>query len=116
MEVKGASVKRKFNTKKYLTIIMFSLPAMFFYGIFNLFGIVRTFYYSFHEWKGISANKLFIGLDNYFRLFSDGEFWNAVGNNLILVVVSIAVQLPGALVLAMILSSKHIKGKKFFST
>lgn len=101
--------------KKIGTIAMFVLPALLFYGTFNIFGIFRTFYYSFMEWKGISVNMKFIGLDNFIELFRDPYFWNAVRNNFVLVIVSLVIQMPGALLLAVIINKK-IKGMKFFQT
>jgi raffinose/stachyose/melibiose transport system permease protein len=109
--------KRQINKTKYvLTLLLFIIPAMFFYGTFNLLGIVRTFYYSFMDWKGISSNMTFIGLENYFVILKDGAFWNSVKNNLILVVVSVCVQIPGGLLLALLVNAKNIKGIKFFRT
>jgi len=101
--------------KKFLLVLLFISPALFFYGTFNLIGIVRTFYYSFMRWKGISASRTFIGLENYIRLLSDSLFWNSLKNNFILVIVSIFIQLPGALILALLVNSK-IKGTRFFRT
>lgn len=103
------------KAKKVLLVLLFVCPALFFYGTFNLLGIARTFYYSFTEWKGISASKTFIGLDNYVALLKDEVFLNAMRNNGLLIVVSIFIQLPGALLLALLLNSK-IKGQKFFRT
>lgn len=109
--------KRQINKTKYvLTLLLFIIPAMFFYGTFNLLGIVRTFYYSFMDWKGISSNMTFIGLENYYVILKDGAFWNSVKNNLILVVVSVCVQIPGGLLLALLVNAKNIKGIKFFRT
>ena len=85
----------------------------FFYGIFNLFGIVRTFYYSTMEWKGISANMTFLGLQNYIAVAQDPQFWNALKNNLILVLVSTFIQMPGALLLALLINA-NLKGTKIF--
>lgn len=101
--------------KKLLLILLFVSPALFFYGTFNLVGIIRTFYYSTMEWKGISANKTFIGLENYITLFGDKLVWNALKNNILLIVVSIFIQLPGALALALLLNTK-LKGVKLFTT
>lgn len=101
--------------KKTGLVLLFVVPALFFYGTFNLLGIVRTFYYSTMEWKGISANKAFIGMANYAAVAQDAAFWNALKNNIILVVVSTFVQLPGALLLALLLNAK-IKGTKIFRT
>lgn len=101
--------------KKIGIVILFVLPALFFYGTFNVIGIIRTFYYSFMEWKGISANMDFIGLNNYIELLSDSYFWSSLKNNLILVIVSLAIQMPGALMLA-VLINKEKKGTRFFRT
>ncbi len=101
--------------KNTALILLFVLPALLFYGTFNLFGIARTFYYSAMDWKGISANRIFIGFANYAEVLQDGNFWNALKNNMILVVVSLFVQMPGALLLALLINSK-IRFTKFFRT
>lgn len=109
--------KYKRNKTKYvLTILLFVIPAFFFYGIFNLLGIARTFYYSLMDWKGISSNMDFIGLENYISVLKDGVFWNSVKNNLILVVASVGIQIPGGLLLALLINVKNLKGMKFFRT
>jgi len=103
------------NANKTGTLLLFILPALLFYGTFNLFGIIRTFYYSLMDWRGISANRTFIGLANYVELFQSEMFWNAMRNNLLLVVVSIFIQLPGAVGLALLLNT-NVKGMKAFRT
>ncbi len=101
--------------KKTGLVLLFVLPALFFYGTFNLFGIARTYYYSAMDWKGISANKVFVGLSNYVAVAKDMNFWNALKNNLILVMASMFIQMPGALLLALLINSK-LKFTKFFRT
>ena len=101
--------------KKTGLVLLFVLPALFFYGTFNLFGIARTFYYSAMDWEGISANKVFIGLSNYIAVAKDMNFWNALKNNLILVLASMFIQMPGALLLALLINSK-LRFTKFFRT
>ncbi len=110
-----SDTKSSKKLKKMGLVLLFVFPALFFYGTFNLFGIVRTFYYSTMDWKGISANKVFIGLSNYIAVAKDGSFWNALKNNMILVVVSMFIQMPGALLLALLINSK-IRFTKFFRT
>ncbi|MFT4005781.1 MAG: sugar ABC transporter permease, partial [Lacrimispora sp.] len=96
-------------------VLMFVLPALFVYGTFNVLGIVKTFYYSTMEWKGISSNRVFIGFDNYIAVAKDLAFWNALKNNIILVFVSTFIQLPGAMLLALLLNAR-IRFTKFFRT
>lgn len=116
-QIKEAKVMgaNRINWNKFFLVLLFVFPTLFFYGTFNLIGIVRTFYYSFFEWKGISANKTFIGFNNYVNVLHDSMFWNALKNNLILVLTSVCIQLPGGLLLALLINSK-IKGAKFFRT
>ena len=111
---KGVS-KPKVKYDKWWLILLFVLPAMFFYGLFNLVGIIRTFYYSTMDWRGISANRDFIGLANYLEVARDPAFWNALKNNLILVLVSLFIQMPGALLLALLINAK-IRFTRFFRT
>lgn len=111
-------MERSSQTKKYTKlslVLLFVLPALFFYGTFNVLGIIKTFYYSTMDWKGISANKVFVGMANYIAVAKDMAFWNALKNNVILVLVSTFIQLPGALILALLLNSK-IRFTKFFRT
>lgn len=56
-----------------------------------------------------------VGFANYARLLADGRFWHALGNNMLLVVVSVVFQLSLGMVLALILNS-GMRGTKFFRT
>lgn len=106
---------KRILSSKYLVVILFLLPASLFYGTYNIFGAIMTFWYSTLKWTGVSKNSSFIGFDNFRRLLNDPNIWHALSNNLILVVVSIAVQLPLGLILALIINSK-IRGAKFLRT
>lgn len=108
-------VKRQVNYSYYLVIVLFLLPALAFYGTFNVYGTVMTFYYSTLKWSGISANIQHVGLANFQRLMTDPDLWYSLRNNIILVVVSISVQIPLGLILALIINSK-IRGAKVLRT
>jgi raffinose/stachyose/melibiose transport system permease protein len=106
---------KRIRTNYKLTIFFFLLPALIVYGIFNIYGIFLTFYYSLHKWTGISNNLTFIGLGNYIKLYQDPILWHSFFNNLKLIVVSIIIQLPLGLLLALIIQS-GLKGMRFFRT
>jgi raffinose/stachyose/melibiose transport system permease protein len=104
-----------------LTIIVFLLPTIFFISVFVLWPIVSSFRLSFFKWNGIAPTKDMIGFDNWSRLIHDDIFWRAFENNLRVVVLSIAIQIPLGIVLAMILegASHSLAGRiggKFFKT
>ncbi len=118
----GADLIRKRQTnasgrlrKNAWTAFLFLLPALMVYGLFNFYSILMTFSYSFLKWSGISENMQFIGLANLQKLVSDPAVWRALLNNLKLVSVSLAVQIPFGLMLALMINAK-IKGRRFFRT
>ena len=80
--------KKGFDIKRVLTILVFIAPTLFFYGIYNVYAIGKTIYFSFLDWNGIMAEG-WAGFDNWIRLFNDANVWHALRNNLILVATSI---------------------------
>jgi len=99
----------------WATIALFLLPAFAIYAVFVLYPIVQSIRYSLHEWSGISPGFDFVGLENYRTLVRDDVFWKALRNNLILVVASIAIQLPIGLGLAL-LAEQRLRGWRVFRT
>ena len=96
-------------------VLAFLLPALLFYGTYNVYGIIMTFYYSTLNWPGLGpvANAASVGLQNYIDLMSDKQFIHALGNNLLLVFVSVTVQLSLGLILALIIQAKSFASKLF---
>jgi raffinose/stachyose/melibiose transport system permease protein len=97
------------------TIIIFLLPALVLYGLFVLYPIVQSARYSLYQWNGFGPLQDFIGLDNFRNVFRDTRFRDALKHNVILVVLSLLVQLPAALALALLLNTK-IKGRAVMRT
>ena len=46
-------------------VATFLLPGLLMYGYFFFIPAIQSFYYSFTEWNGFKAEKVFIGLDNF---------------------------------------------------
>lgn len=97
------------------TIVGFLLPAAIIYSGLVLLPVAQAIYYSFFRWNGLGPLQNFIGLSNYTRLFSDRVFLGALGHNLQLVVLSIAIQLPLALGLALLVRG-IARGRATFRT
>ena len=70
-----------------------------------------SFYYSTLEWDGIGTQE-FIGFKNYIKLFTDYSFLKSVINSFILTILTLLIQLPVALFLAIVLAN-GIKGEGF---
>ena len=67
-----------------------------------------TFAYSLTDWN-VTAEKNFIGLDNYIRLFSDGNFLLSLTNNLIYLAIDLAAEVLLGLILAIFLTEINRK-------
>jgi raffinose/stachyose/melibiose transport system permease protein len=98
---------------KWLTIILFLLPALALYLLFVLFPIVQAAHYSLFKWNGLQPLTDFIGLKNYQVALSNHAFTSAVGNNVLIVVLSLAIQIPFSLSLAVLLN-RRFPGRAIF--
>lgn len=91
--------------------LIFITPALLFMGLYIFYPILDSVYISFTKWNGITADKQFAGLSNWKTLLTDDKFWKAFFNNIKIMVLSLAIQMPFALLLATILSIIGKKGK-----
>ncbi len=82
---------------------LFLAPAVALLLAFLVWPLVESFRLSTFEWNGLGEGQRFVGLSNWATLMHDGLFWSALGNNLILGVLSVLIQLPIALALALLL-------------
>ena len=108
------SVSSQIFTKRNLSIFLFIAPALFIYVLYVIYPIIATFQYSFHTWN-TAGDKIFVGLENYSRLFSDSVFWIALKNNVLVILTSVFIQIPLGLILALMLFAP-IKGIRFFNS
>lgn len=106
-------MKKLYSNK--LTIILFLAPALFLFVGILVAPILMSGYYSLFNWKGFGP-KEFRGLDNYKELFTSQSiaFMRAFKNACILAVISVFIQLPMSLFLALILGSGKRKGERGF--
>ena len=95
---------------------LYLLPALLVYLLFTFLPILETIRSSFYQWDGFSQNKVWIGLSNYFELFSDPKFHNAILNNLVFVIFYSIIPILIGLFLASLLSRRKIPGFAFFRT
>lgn len=98
------------------TIFVFVFPTFVIFTAIVIIPIFFSAYYSTLNWNGFTKG-IFIGLENYKSLFinnTDG-FPRSVLNSFILAVISVCIQLPLSLLLAIILA-RGIKGERFFRT
>ncbi len=71
---------------------LFLLPALVFLGVFILYPLAANVGFSFSEFTLGSAEKTYVGLDNYRQLVADPIVRTALTNNVLYAVVSILLQ------------------------
>jgi raffinose/stachyose/melibiose transport system permease protein len=103
LETRAFTRKRKPINEYALTAILFLAPTVLLLVLFVVWPILESVRLSFTEWTGLGKAQIYVGLRNWARLLQDGVFWKALGNNLILAILSILIQLPFALGLAVLL-------------
>ena len=96
-----------------LTIILFLLPAFVLFLLFVIYPIFRAAYFSLFNWNGLGPATDFVGLNNYKQILTDQVFIKAVANGLLIVLLSLTIQLPLALMLA-IMVGRDLPGRAFF--
>ncbi len=103
------------HVQDYLTITLFLAPAFILFLIFLVYPIFRSIYFSLFNWNGLGPAVDFVGLDNFKQILTDKIFMKAVGDCFLIVVLSLAVQLPLALALA-IMVGRDLPGRAIFRT
>ena len=63
-------------------------------------------WYSFFRWNGFGSPSDFVGMRNFRLLLDNADFRTALSNNLLIIAVSLLVQLPLALGLAVLLADR----------
>lgn len=107
-----AKFRRK-RTRYMSTIVLFLLPCAALYATIVLFPVVQAIYYSLWSWSGLGPLTDFVGLRNFVTALTSATFLLALEHNLIILVLSLGLQLPLSLGLALIIG-KTLPGRTVF--
>ena len=92
--------------EKYKAVMLFLTPAVLLYVGLFLLPMAQAFHIALFRWRGLSANKTFVGLENFQWLAQQTDFRQALLHNLIFLVVSFLVIIPVALFISSLLAKK----------
>ncbi|QJT00367.1 sugar ABC transporter permease [Streptomyces asoensis] len=101
------------RARHWLTAVGFQVPALVLFGTLVLLPMLFALYASFFRWGGFGMPDDYIGGDNFTRLFQDPVFLGDLWRCLLLVGLSLVLQLPFALALAVALNQK-IRGRAVY--
>src|SRR5260370_4003672 len=106
--------KQRRDLNKALLIALFVLPGMLVFLTFRLIPIGESLPLSLFKWNGFGPLNNFVGLDNYTTILSDKIFQAALGHSFIIMLLSLTIQLPLALVLALLVGRGELRGRRLF--
>ena len=84
----------------------FIFPTMLGLIVLNIIPIFQTIYQSFFKTGDFGRGNIFIGMENYVKMFGDAEVWQAVINTFKYAIVEVPFSIAIALVLAVLLNRK----------
>lgn len=101
--------------RERVEILLFVTPALLLMAVFIAWPVITAVRMSFYRWRGFGPMDEFVGLRNFTSVLTDEVFTDAVGHNLTIVVLSILVQLPLGLGVALLLN-RRIRGRGLLRT
>lgn len=102
------------KTRKKVSLFPYAmlLPTIVIFAVFMIYPILYSFYLSFMEFS--RGSYTFVGLKNYIELFHDPVFYKALFNTFFYLIVQVPVMISLALLLAVLIEQKFVRGRGFF--
>ncbi len=91
---------------RWMTLLFFLPPALMLFTLFVILPMGEAAWYSFYKWNGYGTPTEFVGFRNFEILFRNAAFSQALVNNGLIILVSVCVQIPLAIWLAMMLAHR----------
>ena len=94
---------------------LFILPTVIGLVVLNIIPIFQTLYQSFFKTGDFGKGNVFVGVENYVKVFGDHEVWQSLINTFKYAIVEVPFSIVIALVLAVLLNRK-MKGRGIYRT
>ena len=101
---------RFWSQQQKIAPYLFIAPFYLLFVVFMGYPLISSLVMSLYEMRGFQS-RIFVGIGNFIDLFRDPIFWKSLRNTAYFAVGTLTLQLPIALLLAILLNSKYIKGK-----
>jgi raffinose/stachyose/melibiose transport system permease protein len=102
----SARMRRAISNGRVTAVLILLPPALILFTLFVTLPLGESAWYSFFNWNGYGTPSNFVGFGNYERILNHSVFHIAVGNTLKIVAISLLVQMPLALFLALLIYKK----------
>lgn len=81
---------------------LYLLPALLLFGLFTYYPFIKTVINSFFKCNSYGVARSFVGFENYGKVLTDKNFWEAVKNTLLFTAISVPISTVIALFLALV--------------
>ncbi len=98
------------NRQQKIAPYIFIAPFYILFITFMGYPLISSLILSLYDMRGFQS-RIFVGLGNFGDLFGDPIFWKSLWNTCYFALGTLTIQLPLALLLAILLNSKFVKGK-----
>jgi multiple sugar transport system permease protein len=109
--VRGTDLRRR-----NLWIWAFLMPTVVLYGLYTIYPIIASYWYSLVEWNGFESEQRFVGIRNYEAVLADPGFWNSVRVTVVFMLLVAPVRIVLSLLLAIVLNSPKLPFAALFRT
>lgn len=112
---KAKRMKTSRERSEFMWGWLFILPTMIGLVVLNIIPIFQTLYQSFFKTGDFGKGNIFVGVENYSKVFGDKEVWQSLINTLKYAVMEVPFSIVIALILAVLLNRK-MKGRGIYRT
>ncbi len=115
MAKSGKPARTSREKSEFLWGWLFILPTVIGLIVLNIIPIFQTIYQSFFKTGDFGRGNIFVGVENYVKVFGDSEVWQSLINTFKYAIVEVPFSIAIALVLAVLLNRK-MKGRSAYRT
>lgn len=103
---RGSARRRRPPWRRWAEIALLAGPGVVVFVTFVIVPVLMAGYYGFFEWSGYGVPTEFVGLRNYELILTDSAFLEAMSHNGFILVMSLILQGPAAIGIALLLNRK----------
>ena len=114
----GTKVKKKLSPRQKSELFwgwLFVLPTLIGLIVLNIWPLLQTIYQSFFKTGTFGKGNIFVGIDNYTKMFATSEVVQSLWNTIKYMIIEVPFSVVIALVLAVLLNRKMI-GRGIYRT
>src|SRR3954466_12073104 len=102
----GDSIRHAVRSGRLTVVLLFLPPALLLFTLFVVVPVIEAGWYSVFNWNGYGRPTNWVGWQNYLSVVQTRAFALALRNNGLVILVSLFIQLPLALSLALLLAER----------